>query len=442
MPEKPLPHNPEAELGLISILINYPEKLDELSETGITPEMLFSYQAGHILTTYLRLTQEAGGNPPSLFSMTQTLRHSEPEYAYFKRATTEVFNRTWFNRYAGIVLDCYQKRQYIRLSAELAGMAYDTTVSADACGIMLEGRSHEIETVARPLTVLGQQTLVDRMEQYYQESQKRREGIDWGLRDFDRSTRGTRLGEYTVLIADKGSGKSSLIHQVAYYRATCEFARPQLIITVGDMTAEQIMTRIQQQLTGVTALDQSFGRYRDRDRVDRWQEIDRNLHRFSALPFYIAEASGYTSTDVKRLIKIMLRREPCFDVYLDYLQQLRDRGEVYEKTTNISLNLLDLAHNLRDTNGERVVSITALSGVNKTGEHLGAYSIAHDAENVFRLEMEVLKGENLTIEQKAQKRVKVVVEKQRHGGAGFDFTLWFDGRFTRFEDYNEQDKHR
>jgi replicative DNA helicase len=97
-----------------------------------------------------------------------------------------------------------------------------------------------------------------------------------GIDQLDNYTGGTRLGEFTLLYAKPGYGKSSLFLQACFYRALV-LNRPQLWLSIGDMTAEQDWFRYIQQETGLDALDQAQGNFKDSH--DRWPDIDGYLKR-------------------------------------------------------------------------------------------------------------------------------------------------------------------
>jgi replicative DNA helicase len=64
-----------------------------------------------------------------------------------------------------------------------------------------------------------------------------------------------------------GFGKSALYQQACYNRAFTQ-GKPQLWITIGDMTATQVFNRWMQQETGVSSISLSRGQFATPDGFD------------------------------------------------------------------------------------------------------------------------------------------------------------------------------
>jgi replicative DNA helicase len=436
-PNTTLPSNPESEIALLSLAINSEESYFQLQEIGVKPEMFFSEVNQYLYNLIGSLTEKLKQHPP-IFEIAAHLKSNNltEEYEACRKAYNTVVTNQVLTRHTENLLDAFRKREFLRMSARLTQMAFDKHTPAEACTMFASAALESIEQATRPLEVYQGDKLADHMLQYYEQSKDLPPGTEWGLEKLDRLTRGTRLGELTVISAPPGHGKSSLVHQIAYLRASTT-SRAQLIITVGDMNKEQVVNRILQQQTGVSSVDLSYGNFISPNKFDHTRQINGYLNRFREIPLYIVEGIGFSSSDVRRVIKSLLKRETHFDVYLDYMQQLSDKGDIYERTSQISMNILNAVNGLKDKNGNNAISLTALSSVNKSGEYFGASNIGHDVANNFSLKLDK-PDEVEDFNQLGNCKAVLKIEKQRYGPSGFKVPLWFHGSQTRF--YNEEQK--
>lgn len=432
-----IPQAGAAEHALVNLAINNPDLLNQMVEMGITGDMFYDHFAAFTYNLFVTLTEEARGAAPSQINIRSKLKaeNKYEELAYYTRLYEEPQSREYFERNLSKMITAYKKREVLRHISTLALMCADDRMPFDTISSQNQNVFNRLELFGQPISIKNGETLKREMQDYYDTAGDQPKGNDWGIRAIDGATKGTRLGELTLVKGLEGSGKSALLQQTAFWRANQEKPRPQLWITIGDMTATQIMNRIMQQEVGVPANLMAEGVFTDRAGYDRRVEVDRTLSKLPGIPFYILEGPNLSSSDLKRVIRGALRLEETFDVYIDYLQQLRDPGEAYEATNNISHNLLDCAHNIRDKNGRFSVSVTAISGMNTQGKHFGAQRLAHDAENIFEMEMEkveVVPGQGQSYP--SEKKAWLKIEKQRNGPKGIKLNLCFEGKYTRFSD--------
>lgn len=445
-PEPELPCSYEAEDGLLNLAAGNSEMLYRLEEAGVTEKFFFSEPARYLFGLLRSLTEDGKGKHPGEYHLIQRLAAAPNQegadyLAYYRRITGEFAGGQWFDKWLGELTGAYQKRRYIELSAILAKMAYDPYVPADACTLYALGEAEAIDRATNPLDIIDGPQLAGMMRDYYQNAAKRQGALEWGIADIDQYTGGgSRLGEYTIVRGEPGSGKSALLQQTYLHRAYLQREAPederraQVWITVADMSVYQVFNRMMQQQTGVSAVSLSQGRfdkYQDGMRFNQWHKVEQHLSNLEGMPWaYIHENDSLDSSSIRRVIKTILRRENAIDVYVDYLQQLADPGEVYERTRAISRNLLHCVRKLRAEDGAQRVGITAISSVNKQGQMAGAKELEHDADNVFVVDNPMKKDRNRPISEQSG-QVTLHIEKQRNGPCG-KLELFFKASEARF----------
>lgn len=435
--EMHVPQAADAEHALLNLAITHPDLLALMVEDGLKADMFYDHHASFIFDLFVTLTEEANGAHPSGINVRSRLKANGnfEELSYYQKLYEEPQDRSYYQRNFNRVTNAYKKRQVLRHIGNLAMMCQDDMIPFEAILGSNTKVFEELELFGHSLNIRSGEALKDMMVAAYDTARDRAKSNPWGIKALDKATKGTRLGEFTLFKGMEGNGKSAFLQQAAYYRATRPEPRAQLWITIGDMTAEQIVNRLIQHRLGVPSTNLSEGSFVDKDGYDRQVEVYGELNKLAGIPFYIVEGDWMKSTDLKRVLKSALRLEKTFDVYIDYLQQFQDPGDPYEATSRISRNVRNLAHHLKDENGQNVISITAISGMNKDGEHFGAKSLAHDPENIFTISLEKQEqGKNM--QPRIDKKAALFVEKQRGGAQQFVIDLWFEGRYTRFSQYD------
>lgn len=433
-----VPYDPESEAGLINLAISSAECLYRLEEAGISDKFFYGEAAAYLYGLVKKLTEDGQGSHPSEFNFVQHLKQmgvsGESIYSFYRQAQAETIPLDWFDRYVKRLVNSHKKRQFMTMAQELAMMVADESITADNCASYSLDRAETIDRATNPLNILDGGQLKNVMTEYYKVAPTRPEGSDWGIGALDRQIGGAKLGELSILYAPPGFGKSALYQQACYHRAF-NLSRPQLWITIGDMTAPQVFNRWMQQETGVSSTELSKGRFETDDKFDHKSKVWSELKKLVIAPLYIYEDDNLASTDVRRIVKSLLRKEKTLDVYIDHIGQFTDRAEnIYEKTTTIAAQLLRCAHNIKDEQGSPLISLNVISPINKAGKYSGSMDLGHAPENIYTLDpVGIDKGGPDPTRPPSEQSglVNFKIEKSRHGGRG-SITLFFQAPKAKF----------
>jgi replicative DNA helicase len=440
-----IPHAHDAEVGLINLVIRDAQCLYRVQEAGIQPEHFFSELAGSLFELLVKLTDQGKGTHPGKFNIVQALKRDyTTEYLDFYYSTSqEAIAKDWLDRYIRQITNAYKKRELIRLAAELTTMAYAPDIAADAGIAFALNEAERVDRATNPLNIMNGASYENYLRDYYKKAPDLPKGAPSGINPLDGYTGGTRLGEFTLLYAKPGYGKSSLFLQACFHRALV-LKRPQLWLTIGDMTAEQDWFRFIQQQTGLDALDQAQGSFRDSQGRNRWNDIDGYLKQLGGSKLFIHQAGKIHTLEAGRIIKKLLREVETLDVYIDHIGHFSDQAEnIYQKTVMISNALVGFAHEIVGPDGNHRVSINAISPINKAGETVGAQDLQHAAETVMKIEpLPVNEGgpDKTKAPDEQSGWVKVAIEKNRWGGSGA-VKLFFNAPQAKFleTDYSGRD---
>lgn len=431
-----IPHAETAEIGLLNLIIRDAQCLYRTQEAGIQPEHFFSELAGSLYELLVRLTDQGKGTHPGKFNIVQALKRDfTVEYLdYYYSVSQEAIAKDWLDRYIRQLTNAYKKRELIRMAAELTTMAYAPDIAAEAGIAFALNEAERVDRATNPLNIMNGASYESYLRDYYKKAPNLPKGAASGIGTLDAYTGGTRLGEFTLLYAKPGYGKSSLFLQSCFHRAMV-LGRPQLWLTIGDMTAEQDWFRYIQQETGLDALDQAQGNFKDNNGYNRWEDIDGYLKRLGGSKLFIHQAGKIHTLEAGRIIKKLLREVETLDVYIDHIGHFSDQAEnIYQKTVVISNALVNFAHEIVGPAGNHRVSINAISPINKAGETVGAQDLQHAAETVMKIEpLPVNEGgpDKSKAPDQQSGWVKVAIEKNRWGGSGA-VKLFFNAPQAKF----------
>jgi replicative DNA helicase len=437
-PTTHIPHSPDAEIGLINLAIRDAQCLYKMQEAGIQPEHFFSEYTGTMYALLTSLTDQGKGAHPGKFNIIQAIKrdYTADFLDFFYSVSQEPIAKDWLDKYLREVVNAYKKRELIRAAAELTSMAYADDIPADAGIAFALNEAERIDRATNPLNIMNGAAYEKYLRDYYQRAPGLPKGAMSGIDQLDNYTGGTRLGEFTLLYAKPGYGKSSLFLQACFHRALV-LHRPQLWLSIGDMTAEQDWFRFIQQQIGLDALEQAHGNYEDSQGVDLWPDIDGYLKKLGESKLFIHQAGKIHTLEAGRIIKKLLREVDTLDVYIDHIGHFSDTAEnIYQKTVQISNALVNFAHEIVGPDGNHRVSINAISPINKTGETVGANDLQHAAETVMKIDpLPVNEGgpDKSKAPDMQSGWVKVAIEKNRWGGSGA-VKLFFNAPKARFYD--------
>lgn len=431
-----IPQSKEAEIGLINLAIRDAQCLYRIQEAGIQPEHFFSEYTAGMYSLLTALTDQGKGVHPGKFNIIQALKrdYTQEFLDFFYSASQEPIAKDWLDKYMRDLVNTYKKRELITMSRELATMAYADDIPADAGIAFALNEAERIDRTTGPINIMGGKAYEKYLREYYEKAPGLPKGAISGITPLDIYTGGTRLGEFTLLYAKPGYGKSSLFLQACFYRALV-LKRPQLWLSIGDMTAEQDWFRYIQQETGLDALKQAQGNFKDGRGEDHWESIDGYLKSLGNSKLFIHQAGKIHTLEAGRIIKKLLREVETLDVYIDHIGHFSDPAEnIYQKTVQISNALVNFAHEIVGPDGNHRVSINAISPINKAGETVGAEDLRHAAETVMKIEpLPVDQGgpDKSKAPDQQSGWVKVAIEKNRWGGSGA-VKLFFNAPKARF----------
>jgi replicative DNA helicase len=293
-------------------------------------------------------------------------------------------------------------------------------------------------------------------------------GIATGLRDLDSKMGGLQRSDLIIVAGRPGMGKTALATNIAYNIARAHEEDVQVDGTkksinggiVGffscEMSAEQLATRILAEQTRIASSMIRRGGIKQ-DEFDRIRDYTIELEH---LPLFVDETGGLSISQLTARARRLKRQKGLDVIVVDYIQLLQGSGKRgndnrVQEVTEITTSLKALAKELN-------VPVIALSQLSRQVESRDdkhpqlsdlreSGSIEQDADVVlfvyreeyylqnkepkpgtpehekWQLEMDLALG-----------KAEVIIAKQRHGPTG-TVKLQFEGQYTRFSDFVEED---
>jgi replicative DNA helicase len=477
LPIRTPPHNFDAEQALLgAILINNRavERVSEFLKPGHFAEPLH----GRIYGACLALSEHNQvANPVTL----KTYLAGDPDLArlggdgYLARLAGAAVTIINAEDYGRLIYDLHLRRELIALGEDVVNDAFVSNPENSA--------PQQIEEAERRLFELAKEGESEGGFRPFSESMKlaitqaeaahKREGklsgVTTGLRDLNRMLGGLHPSDLVILAGRPSMGKTALATKMAVSAARAfreevsETGQKKVVDGAMvaffslEMSAEQIANRVLAERAEIPSDKIRKGQLsRDGTEFDRLVMASQELNK---LPLYIDDTPALSVSAVRTRARRLQRQHGLGLIVVDYLQMLTQ--SFGKRAENRVQEVSDITRQLKALAKELKVPVLALSQLSRAVESRDdkrpqladlreSGSIEQDADMVmfvYREEYYLSRGEPAqgTTEHEEWKakvdavynKAEVIVAKQRHGPVG-TVAVFFDGRFTRFGDLDEQ----
>ncbi len=327
----------------------------------------------------------------------------------------------------------YLKRENIRLLRKAA----DQLGTDEEPQTVLSQFDNERELLQD--TFLGQKDelhsdLLETMDQIRETAKLRQEGrlrgIPTGLPRQDQLFYGWQKGDYIILAARPGLGKTTLA--LDYMLAALEAQIPVLFISL-EMTRYSIYRKLASKLTGIPVKDMMRGLDEDQSAII-WQCLEK-LYDEPLLVLDNKSLSGKWP-NIRDRIRMLHRRKGFQLIIIDYLQLIQSSY----KSGNRNQQLEEISRQIKSLAVEIDGAIIALCQLNRSGESSGSHrpmlwqlrdsgSLEQDTDVV-----QFLYRENYYDHDTANLDVELIIAKNRMSGELGTIVLEFDREGGRYRE--------
>ncbi len=354
--------------------------------------------------------------------------------AYIASLVDGVPKSTNIGHYARIVKEKAILRMLIQSSQKISSAALrgeeDTAEILDeAQRLIFEIAQDRVRAGFVPLRDLADETL-KHIEQLT-ESQQLITGIASGYEKLDEMTSGFQKTDLVVIAGRPSMGKTALCLNVALH-AAIHHGKSVGIFSL-EMSREQLFLRMLTSESRVDAHRLRTGRLGK----EEWTRLSKGFSALTEANIFIDDTPSIGVMEMRAKARRLQAEHGMDMLIVDYLQLMRGRGRIENRTQEIS----EISRSLKGLAKELNVPLLALSQLSRAPEQRGgdhkpqlsdlreSGAIEQDADVVlFIYREEVYKGtteENRGI-------ATIIIGKQRNGPIGV-FNLAFLKEFTRFE---------
>jgi replicative DNA helicase len=476
------PHNAEIEAALLGAVLTNNRAYERIGDF-LRPDHFYEPVHGRIYAAVEKLIEQGQiASPLTLkhyFEKDEALSAVGGSQYLFDLAASVV---TVINAadYGRTIHDLFLRRELIELGEDVVNDAYEPDIDKPANGQIetAEQRLYDLANsgeLERGFVSLGDAA---RMAVESAEEAFRRDshvvGVTTGLKDLDLKLGGLHPSDLVILAGRPSMGKTALATNIAFNAAEAFSERVDesgRTITDGghvlffslEMSAEQLAARI---LSEQAEIPSDAIRRGDigSDEFNRLVVASQKLHR---LPLYIDDSPALTISGLRTRARRLKRQQKLHMIVVDYLQLLHPSPG--RRSENRVQEISEITRGLKTLAKELEVPVLALSQLSRQVENREdkrpqladlreSGSIEQDADVVmfiFREEYYLEKGQPLQGLEESQDKfsnrseqwaerlehvrntASVIIAKQRHGPVG-TIDLYFDGKYTRFDDLDRQ----
>jgi replicative DNA helicase len=460
-----LPHNQEAEQGLLGVLLIDNRAMEKISD--FLKAVHFFVPAHQRIFDAISKMVDRGqtASPVTLknyFEKDEDLKDVGGA-AYLAELAAGVISIINAEQYARTIYDLHLRRELIMLGEDVVNESFDHKLDAGAAETieMAEKRLYELaETgTSRGAFVTVKDSVmvaIAHAEKAYK-TDGHVTGVTTGLIDMDKKLGGLQKSDLIILAGRPSMGKTALATNMAY-NAAAAFAESggREGARVGffslEMSSDQLATRILADLSKVPSDSIRRGAIKQ----DDFRSFVEASQKLSLVPLYIDDTPALTIGGIRTRARRLKRQHGLDMLVIDYLQLLQGNGS-RQSTDNRVLEISEITRGLKAIAKELQIPVMALSQLSRAVEQREdkrpmlsdlreSGSIEQDADVVMfvyreeyylsRAEPEPGTDKHLKWQERMSQSHNVaesIIAKQRHGPIG-TVRLHFEPNFTKFSD--------
>lgn len=359
------PHNLEAEMAVIGSVLVDREMLAAVGEI-IRPSDFYAHVHETIFMVLLELYER--GEPVDKITVAEELKQRNVlervgGLSYISALMDTVQTAASARYYATIVREKSVLRSLIHAGTEITQLGYEG--EEDVPGA-LDRSEHVIYTIGErrgvtefmPVSRLmkGAFDHIDRL--YHMRGD--RTGLTSGFRDIDAMTTGFQPGNFVIVAARPGMGKSSFALNMAVAAARTEGA-PIAFFSL-EMSNNELIQRLICSEARISMNHMRRGNIKD----NQWELISNAMGAINDLPIYLDDLGALTVSDVRSRCRRLKSTVGLGAVFIDYLQLLRPG--VLARNVNRNEELSEICRTLKVTAKDLEVPIIACAQLNRAVE--------------------------------------------------------------------------
>jgi len=437
------PHSIEAEASILGGVLIDKDVWENVAELVFEEDF---YKKEHRVIFHAIAALDSNGDPIDVITVAEWLENHQqlddagglPYLARLAENTPGVSNVV---AYCNIVHKRSTLRQLIRATTKISESIFNPKgLDSDEILDLAEQTVFEIaeqETRGRrnylPIKDLLVRAL-DRVDELFH-SDNPITGIATGFDDFDDKTAGLQPADLIIIAGRPSMGKTALAINIAEHAAIKD--KKSVAVFSMEMPGASLAMRMMSSLGRIDQHKVRTGKLHD----DDWPRLTSAVEILKDAKLFIDDTPALTPAELRARCRRIKREHGLDMIIVDYLQLMQVPGTVENRATEIS----EISRSLKAMAKELNVPVIALSQLNRSLEQRPnkrpvmsdlreSGAIEQDADLIVFIYRDEVYDEDSMDKGKAE----IIIAKQRNGPIG-TIKLAFLGKYTRFEDYIEDD---
>ncbi len=468
-----LPHNQEAEQGLLGALLIDNRAIERISEIV---QSLHFYVPVHQRIYDAIFTMSERGQSATPVTL-KNYFEDDPDLQelgganYLAELAGSVLSVVNVEDYANRIYDLYMRRELISLGEEVVNESYSHSLETDSEGIISQAEAQLFSLAENGSGKGGFVTLRDSVAVAIEHAEKAYNsddgltGVTTGLIDMDGKLGGFQKSDLLILAGRPSMGKTAFSTTMAYNaaKAYAESGGERGAVTAFfslEMSSDQLAGRMLAMESGVSGDSIRKGTIQQSD-FRAFVEASQSM---AQIPLYIDDTPALSISAVRTRARRLKRQHGLGLLIVDYLQLLRGTGSRQSNESRVQ-EVSEITRGLKAIAKELNIPVLALSQLSRAVEQREdkrpqlsdlreSGSIEQDADVVMfiyrdeyylsRAEPEVGTDKHMEWQEKMERAHNVgecIVAKARHGPIGTVRTF-FDPNLTKFTDLAEDRKRQ
>ncbi len=410
------PHNLEAEMGVIGSVLVDREMMAVVGEIVKASDFY-----AHVHETIFACLQDLfdRGEPMDKIAVAEELRRRDAlervgGLPYLNALMDTVQTAASASYYAKIVREKSVLRALIHAGSEIGRLGYEAEDDVEDAldrsqQIVYDISEHRGHAAFMPVKHLMKDAFdyIDRLYHMHGD----RTGLTAGFRDIDEMTTGFQPGNFIIVAARPGMGKTSFALNMAVAAAR-EVTQP-----VAFFSLEMSNNELLQRLICAEARLSMHDLRRGNIKTHQWEDISRAMGVLNDLPIYLDDSGALTVNELRARSRRLKVTQGLGAVFIDYLQLLRPGA--LSRNANRNEELSEVCRTLKVTAKDLDVPIIACAQLNRGVE------TRNDKRPMLADLRDCLAGEAMVLNADTGERVAVRDIAERR----LRFNVWaIDGR--------------
>jgi replicative DNA helicase len=439
------PHSIEAEQAVLGGLFLDADAWPKVTER-LRAEDFYRRDHKIIFTAIAKL--DAEGHPFDLITVAEWLESNQQlddagGLGYLSALADSTPSASNIAAYADIVRKRSILRQLVHATSEISDTVFNP--AGRSSNEILDFAEQTIFEIAEqesrgrknydPINELLAATL-DRIDELYRKK-SHITGVSTGFNDLDKMTAGLQRSDLIIIAGRPSMGKTAFAINIAEHAIIKDGIS--VAVFSMEMSGEQLSMRLMSSLGRIDQHKVRTGRLDDED----WPRLTSAVEILKDARLYIDDTPALTPAELRARARRIAREHGLDMIIVDYMQLMQVTGTKENRATEIS----EISRSLKAMAKEFDIPVIALSQLNRSLEQRPnkrpvmsdlreSGAIEQDADVI----MFIYRDEVYDEESADKGTAEIIIGKQRNGPIG-TVRLSFLGRYTRFENYVEDQSY-